>query len=304
MVRLSIIIVNFNTFDLTCKSIDSVLKYVSEPDFEIILVDNASEEFTADNFLERFPQIHLVKSKINVGFAKGNNLGLEVAKGDFILMLNSDTELTSDCVSPSLKKMEDDENIGALSVKIKYPNGQLQNVTGRFPSLKTEIKELLRMNKKLGPDQRAELFLGSEFDHLSYMEVDWIWGTFFLTRRSVIDTFPNKKLHDYLFMYGEDIQWCYHIKKNGYKIVYDPSHSIVHHLASSEKNKEDLESKNMRVFMPNLSKIIVNEHGRVYAFLFFMTKAFLHFSLRKKKELKKGFSYFRIALISCVKSTH
>ncbi|MFN3315581.1 MAG: glycosyltransferase, partial [Raineya sp.] len=83
---LSIIIINYNTFSLTCKCIESILQYTQGVSYEIILVDNASTECDADKFLEFFPQITLIKSPENVGFARGNNLGLQYAKGEYILL--------------------------------------------------------------------------------------------------------------------------------------------------------------------------------------------------------------------------
>src|ERR1700756_1714891 len=95
----SIIIVNYNTFDLTCKCISTVIQCTKGIFYEIILVDNASVECDADLFLQKFPTIRLIKSTTNLGFTGGNNLGIENSGGKYILLLNSDTELTEDSIS-------------------------------------------------------------------------------------------------------------------------------------------------------------------------------------------------------------
>ena len=97
----SIVIINYNTFQLTCQCIQSVIDLTGQVTYEIILVDNASSECDASLFKEKFPSITLVKNPDNSGFAKGNNLGIQHALGDIILLLNSDTYLTEDAVSKS-----------------------------------------------------------------------------------------------------------------------------------------------------------------------------------------------------------
>src|SRR4051794_26006845 len=103
--EVSVIIINYNTFKLTADCVRSVIKETKEAIYEIILVDNASPDDSADELVRLFPQIFLVRSRINLGFAKGNNLGIAHARGEFILLLNSDTILVNDAISVALKKL-------------------------------------------------------------------------------------------------------------------------------------------------------------------------------------------------------
>ncbi|NJL13318.1 MAG: glycosyltransferase family 2 protein [Microscillaceae bacterium] len=226
---LSIIIVNYNTFALTSACISSVLRFVQGLEYEILLVDNASTERPATDFLETFSHIQLIPSPENVGFAKGNNLGLAQARGEFLLLLNSDTELLDNALCPMLAQMQADPKIGALSCRLIFPDGRVQHVANRFPSLRLELLELFRGQKLMSAQKRGRVMQGFFFDHRTRLETDWIWGAFFLTRRAVIDQLPGKKLPDDYFMYFEDVQWGYQIRKLGYKVVYDPSATVVHH---------------------------------------------------------------------------
>ena len=111
----SIIIINYNTFSLTCKCIESLYKYNNGFSYEIILVDNASSECDAKIFSEKFPNINLVISEKNLGFAGGNNLGIKHATGNFILLLNSDTELIENSIFSCINYMKENKKIGVLS---------------------------------------------------------------------------------------------------------------------------------------------------------------------------------------------
>lgn len=283
---LSIIIINYNTFQLTCNCILAVIEKTKEVDYEIILIDNASKECDPEKFKQHFPKIKLIKSNTNLGFAGGNNLGLQTAKGEYILLLNSDTELKNNAIDLAIQKLESDNKIGALSSKLRYPDGHLQYPANRFPNLKTEIKELFRLNKFLSKQQRAEIFLGNEFDHLTERECDWIWGTFFLTRRDIIDKLGGK-LPDDFFMYAEDMQWCWKIKNLGYKIFYFSDAEVIHHLAASS----EIADENIRFYskmLPNIFKTVAMQKGKLYATCLFLTKAMVHFSILNKRDFAKG----------------
>lgn len=281
--RLSIIIVNYNTFDLTCKCIESVLKYTVLHDYEIILVDNDSSECSPHLFKERFPQIHLIVSPRNVGFAKGNNLGIGKARGDYLLLLNSDIELLEDAIVPLLDYMQQNPSVGVVSPMLVYPDGRIQHVAGRFPGVRYELVELLRLHKFLGP----EALLGWYFDHQSLVDADWVWGAFFLMRREVLELFPGRQLPDDFFMYFEDVQWCYYIKKAGYRIVYNPVVKAIHHVSASSMAAAS--NTKLRASLANEYVFWKKEKGSWYARMLMGLRALKYLSLRKRqfRELAK-----------------
>jgi GT2 family glycosyltransferase len=279
MPHLSIIIINYNTFSLTCKCIESLLRYTKGIDYEIILVDNASSECSADRFLELFPQIKLIKSPENVGFAKGNNLGLQHAQGVYILLLNSDIELTENSIEVCLNKIKQGEKIGVVSPKLVYPDGQIQHVAGRFPSISYEFIELCRLHKIFG----SKSLLGFYFNHQTEMYVDWVWGAFFLTKKVIIEQLPNGKMPDDFFMYFEDVQWCYQIKKLGYKILYTPETQVVHHVSGSSKNTNtEINSHKIQQSLVNERTFFLKEKGWLYTKTLYFLRTLKYLSLRKK----------------------
>lgn len=290
-IKVSVIILNYNTKDLTCDCIKSILKIENEIPYEIILVDNASTECDPIIFEQQFPDIHVVKNDTNLGFSRGNNIGIDLAKGDYILLLNSDTLLRNDTISYSYRKLEADKTIGALSVKLSNPDGTVQLTANKFPTLKNELMELLRITKFFLKKERSEFFLGSEFDHRTEKECDWIWGTYFFFPKALLNNFKNKLLPDQFFMYGEDIDWCWKIKKLGFRIMYFPDAEIIHYGGASLVEEE--EKKYFERIFPNTFKSIALNKGCIYAWALYFTKAFHLLTLRNRKDFKKAFIYFR-----------
>jgi len=231
----SVIIVNYNTYNYTCKSIKTVVEYTKGVSYEIIVVDNASTECLADKFKQEFPSIELVKSMSNLGFTGGNNLGIEKAKGDYILLLNSDVELTSDSISECIKFIKAHEKIGVISCKLLYPDGTIQKQCQRFPSIRRTLIELFRLHKLMLPAKRASVMQNSFFDHKTSIYTDSVWGTFFIFPKIILQQFEGNKLPGNLFMYAEDFLWCYLIRKKGMQIYYNAETSVTHYMGGSSQ---------------------------------------------------------------------
>ncbi len=248
--KLSVIIINYNTYNLTCKCIQSVLNKTTGISFEVILVDNASTECNPHLFKEKFPQIELINSNRNLGFAKGNNLGIKHAKGKYILLLNSDVQLLNNGLKLGAEYLRRYPNIGVITGQLQYPDGKIQSNCQRFPSVKLLLLEKLRFHKLLPKKIRAKVFLGAYFNHSYPMSADWVWGTFFMFKRKILDSFPEKKLHDIFFMYIEDMQWCYFIKKTlKKKIFFYPKIKLRHTMGGSAGNKTELLERNLKSFI-------------------------------------------------------
>jgi GT2 family glycosyltransferase len=290
----SIVIVNYNTFTLTCQCIQSILDKTQYISYEIILVDNASKECDAQLFKDKFPEIVLIKNSENSGYAKGSNLGIAVAKGEYILLLNSDIELINNAVYEAYQFMKNDRKIGAMSGRLLYPDGKVQGVTGRFPSITSELRELLRLNKVLTQEQRATYYLGSEFDHETSIEADWVWGAFFMFPKEILNQFPENKLQEDFFMYCEDVQWCWYIRKMGYKIMYSPNPVAYHYISGSSQLSE--EEKARKKTIPNMVTLLRKERGYFYTLVLYLIKA-LHELTVKNGSLEKAFFYLKISLM-------
>jgi GT2 family glycosyltransferase len=245
----SVIILNYNTFDLTCNCIRSVLRETTGCSFEIIVVDNASTEKEPKEFLKLFPGILLVENKANTGFARGNNCGLEIARGNFALLLNSDAELKNNAILICLEAMRQYARVAVIGCRLEYPQGSVQHNCQRFPSLRYKLFELFRLQKVLPSKVAGKILLGYFFEHNEVVFPDWIWGTFFMFERALLRLFPKEQLADDFFMYVEDMQWCMDFKKLGYKIAFEPRARVIHHMGKANDKKLPLMEVNTGEFL-------------------------------------------------------
>ncbi len=209
-----------------------------EIDYEIILVDNASVECNPDLFKEKFPFIILIKSPTNTGFTGGNNLGVNAAKGTYLLLLNSDTEIINNAPKICVDYIQQHKEVGMVSCQLLYPDGKVQYNCRRFRTIYWELLEVFPLYKLLPKEKREALMLHHYFDHQSFADCDWVWGAYMLFPRSIINELPKKKLSDDFFMYCEDTLWCWDFKQLGYKIHFLPQAKVMHiHKGSVSKDK-------------------------------------------------------------------
>src|SRR5215203_1392638 len=247
--QVSIVIVHYNTPELTRNCIESIFKHTSGLNFEVIVVDNASTTHDASELKSSFPGIILIKSEKNLGFAGGNNKGIGVASGKYLLLLNSDTLLIENTVLSAFQYLEAHSRAGAVSVKLIFPDGRQQSVAQRFPSLKYLLIELFRVQKLMPREMAGRILLGSFFDHNCNAKVDWIWGAFFMFRKELLQKMPGNILDDRYFMYAEDMQWCWDIKKMGYEIHFFAGSTVIHYMEGSSGPKNKLMKANGEDFL-------------------------------------------------------
>jgi GT2 family glycosyltransferase len=289
----SVIIINYNTFDLTCQCIQSIIDQTTDIDYEIILVDNASIEKDPSDFIKYYPQITLIANNVNVGFAKGNNLGIQKARGELVLLLNSDTKLANNAIKIAADFIRSYPEIGVLSGQLLNVDKSPQPIVGRFPSLSREILELLRLVKFI--PNKKKFYLFDRWDYNCPTEADYIWGAFFMFHKSDLKHFPNQRLHDNFFMYGEDLQWCYHFKKKLKKQVYYlPGPKVYHYIGGSDKSNISFDVKFANTILPNRYNWMMSVHGYLYTKCYFLIKTLLHLSLRSKMDIIKAKIYFSL----------
>lgn len=238
--KLSIIIVNYNTYRLTKQTIESVLMEDVDFDYEIMLVDNASKDGSIERLQEELAEhiqtgrVKVIINSDNLGFAKGNNIGIRQSIGEYILLLNSDTYLGDQCLTKSMNYMIEHPEVGALGCKVVLPDGTLDHACKRgFPTPMASLHYLLKMDK-LNPIKYGTydaLHLGED----EVGEVDCLMGAFMLMPKKALDQVGL--LDEDFFMYGEDIDLCYRIKQGGYKIMYYPEAMIIHYKGGSSKKR-------------------------------------------------------------------
>ena len=224
-------------------------------------MDNGSTEIVTAKFEKDFPQIRVIRNPQNYGFARGNNIGIKYARGEYCLLLNSDCELFNNAIDLAYKKMEGKKEIGALSGKLITPLGERQLVSGSLPSIKKEIFGIIGTLGISRLNDKYEKLIINDIEH----ETEFVVGAFMMLRKNVIEQFPEGKLNEDFFMYYEDLQWCHQIKKLGYKILYYPEAVIVHHGGSSSTIQ--LIEENMWVNSVKFMKIV---KGQFYSYLYYL----------------------------------
>jgi GT2 family glycosyltransferase len=245
MIQLSIIIINYNTFRLTSNCLLSIKEKVTGINYEIILVDNASVECNPELFLNDFPDVRLIASPSNTGFTGGNNLGLEYSEGEYILLLNSDTELINNAPKTCLDYMKQNPKVGMTTAQLSYPDGKLQYNCRRFRTISWELLEIFPFYKLLPKRKAEELMLHHYFDHQRFCKCDWVWGAFMLFPKKIVPQLPSKKLSGDFFMYSEDVLWCWEFKKLGYEIHFLPEAKVMHVNKGSSSPEKAFKTKVM-----------------------------------------------------------
>lgn len=268
MRKVSVIIINYNTFNLTSNCIRSLIRQGHGFDYEIILVDNASTDSDPEKFLVEFPSIKLMKSSVNGGFAVGNNLGMRDAAGEYILLLNSDTVLTENSVQLTYEYMIQHPEAGVVGCRMVFPDNKIQYSARRFRSIGWEFRDLFRfIPYMMSYKSRANKMLGKYFRHDENRECDWINGAFFMFPKKILQELPGHKLDDRFFMYGEDQLWCEQIKQLGYSILFFAGTTIIHINSGSTDPTKQLRWR--RIMMRHELEIMRTRKGRgLYYYLF------------------------------------
>lgn len=242
---LSIIIVNYQTYDLTKQTIESVINKDHPFSYKIYVADNASSDGSLENLQNDFSKesenglIKFIANKENKGFAHANNLVMGQISSKYVLLLNSDTIIIDDCLERCITYMETDDTIGALGCKVVLPNGTLDKACRRsFPDPTVSFYRMTGLSHVFPKSKRFGRYNLTYLDENETYEVDCLVGAFMLIRSAVIDEVGL--LDESFFMYGEDIDWCYRIKDAGWKIVYYSDAKIVHYKGASSKQKKEL----------------------------------------------------------------
>jgi len=232
---ISIIIVNYKSKDKALKSIQAVRgSETGGLANEIILVDNASGGGNADAIRTAFPDMKIIESDRNLGMGAGNNLGIKAAAGKYILVLNPDTYLEKNTLKSLYAYLDENPDVGIVGPKLFYPDGKLQVTCFRFPKPYTFL--LRRTFLGCIFKQALDDYLMADYDRQSVKEVDWIMGSCFLLRRSVLGKIGGA-FDERFWMYFEDTDLCRRVQNAGYKVVYYPQASAVHdHGRGSAKN--------------------------------------------------------------------
>ena len=226
IIDVSIVIVSFNTRDVTRQCLEHVRKHAAAVKHEVLVVDNASVDGSADMVAAEFPEARLIRSDENRGFAGGNNPAMKIARGRYILLLNSDAFLSEGALEKTLQYMDDHPDTGVLGCKLTDPDGTMQASARMLPG---------PLNKILHITGLAARFPGSKFfgrvdytwwDHSEPRTVGWVVGAYFLIRRETMENIGV--LDERYFLYFEEIDYCLTARRAGWEVVFYPHAEIVH----------------------------------------------------------------------------
>jgi GT2 family glycosyltransferase len=232
VIDLSIIIVNWNTKEFLLPCVRSIFENQQRMGWEIVVVENGSQDGSADEIKKTFPFVHIIENERNLGFAKAVNQGLQKASGRYALLLNPDTQVKDGAIERLVSFMDSNSDVGVAGAQLLNSNGSKQNSIANFPSLATEL-----LNKSLLRWLFPKKFPGKERRYSGPVEVDSVIGACMMVRRDALDQVGL--LDEDYFLFLEETDWCYRMKRAGWKIYHVPDAEVYHFQGkSAEKEKK------------------------------------------------------------------
>lgn len=220
----SIIALNWNTHSVTCDFLKSIRENCTYPNIEVIIVDNASDDDPTSLFQSSFPGLQVIRNERNLGFSGGNNIGIRKAKGDFLFIVNNDTEFTPGLLEGLLDIFRQYPDAGVVSPKFHY---YFQKGTIEYAGYEN-VNPFTGRNGMIGCREKDE----GQYDEVKITH--YAHGGGMMVSRKVIEEVGP--LYEPFFLYYEEFDWCTKIKKAGYKIYYQPK-SLIYHKESMTTGK-------------------------------------------------------------------
>ncbi len=230
----SVIIVSWNAKEYLVQCLKSLSSGAGQYAMEVIVVDNASTDGSPEEVETNYPHVCLIRNKTNLGFAKGNNIGIRACKGRYICLVNSDVEVLENCIPRLLEYLESHPDVGMVGPRIIGSNAKLQRSCRGFPSLWNMFCRALALDV-ICP--RTKLFGGYLMhywgqDTLSAVAI--LSGCFWLVRREAL--VKVGLLDEDFFMYGEDMDWCKRFWSCGWRLTFVPGAEAIHYGGASSAN--------------------------------------------------------------------
>jgi len=300
-VDVSIIVVAWNVRQLLYDCLKSVYDETEDIDFEVIYVDNASNDGSVEMVTKEFPEVRVIKNTENEGFIKANNQGIKIAKGRYVLLLNSDTVVLDNAIAKTVEFADANPEAAVVGCRVLNPDKTLQRNCFMFHSVlnfflaATYLYKVFPKSKFFGREEMTW------WDFNDVREVEVIKGCYALVRKEAIEEIGL--MDDTYFVYGDDIDWCYRFKKGNWRIMFTPDAEIVHYGGQTTK-------KMTRKFLLQLlgSKLIFMKLQRsklifpcvrflVALFFFLRVPYWLAMAMVHKSERKKSIETVKTYLI-------
>ncbi|MDP2586549.1 MAG: glycosyltransferase family 2 protein [Candidatus Komeilibacteria bacterium] len=277
---LSVIIVSWRVKELLFECLKSLYQHANGLDFEVIVIDNDSGDGTVEMIQENFPQVKIIASQINLGFAKANNLGLRQASGRYLLFLNPDTKFLDNALLNCVRKMENDGQIGVLGCKLLNHDLSLQPSVRRFPSVADHLLMIFKLHHLLP----LKNYFALDFNYQHSQQIDQVMGAFFMVNRSALVKTGNWDEGYYLLF--EEVDLCRRMINQGFKVYYYAEAAVVHYGGQSFK-REAFNLKKQWIFSQSRLRY-VKKHQGLYAYLLILllTPISLLFSVFAPKNVR------------------
>ncbi|PJF31920.1 MAG: glycosyltransferase family 2 protein [Candidatus Thermofonsia Clade 1 bacterium] len=227
-VELSIIIVSWNVRDYLARCLDSIAESLrlAPLSTEIIVVDSASNDGTVELLKEAYPYVGTLPQSENVGFTRGNNIGLAAAQGEFLFLLNPDTEVRGTALAEMVSYLREHPQVGILGAHTLNTDGTHQSTRRRFPTLLISLLESTWL-QPYAPRGLLDRFYFRDVADTAIARVDWVQGSALMLRRAVYEQIGG--LDEGYFMFSEEVDFCKRAKLAGWEVVYHGGVYVVHH---------------------------------------------------------------------------
>lgn len=222
---LSVVIVSWNVRDLLNKCLKTLFQHNTGNNYEVFVVDNASKDKSAEMVASEFPNVKLIASSENLGFAKGNNVAIKQASGRYILLLNPDTEFVEPMFDKMLAFFKEHPDADIVGCKLLNPDKTLQPSVRSFPTLYSSLVQLLKLHHIFPQQKILKKYLRLDMDYAKTQVVDQVMGAFLMYKKEL------GLLDEHYFLWLEEVDLC----KRAKKVYYTPLTSIIHYGGSSFK---------------------------------------------------------------------
>lgn len=234
---LSIVILSWNTEDLTRACLNSLRGVPDDLDHEVIVVDNGSHDGSPDMVAREFPEVRLIRNEQNLGYAAGNNVGIRAARGKYVFLLNSDTEVEPDAPGMLVDYLEANPDVGAVSPQLRNPDGSIQRACMRFPTLAVAVGFDTWFGERAPLKKVIDRYYYRDYDHVDSRDVDQPPAAAIVIPRRVLDLVGL--LDEDLFLFFNDVDFCRRIWNLAYRIHFLTEARVMHHGGASTKRFAD-----------------------------------------------------------------
>ena len=263
-IDLSIITISWNVAVLLAQCLDSILTgpvsvgdvHSDKPCVEIIVVDSASSDDSVAMLREKYPQVTLRAESENVGFTRGNNIGLATAQGRYVMLLNPDTKVLDDALAQMVAYLDANPEVGIVGPHTLNADGATQSTRRRFPTVALAFFESTWL-QGLAPKAMLDRFYVANAADDAVIDVDWVQGSALMARREVYEQIGG--LDEGYIMFSEEMDWCKRAKDAGWRVVYLGTAQIIHY---SGKSTEQVVARKHIHFQESKLRYFRKHHGR------------------------------------------